>query len=321
MMERSRRRGAGVEVASWVFLLSFFTEVSALNNGYIGSTGGGCPKVGRNAAVAASCPLTSRLPKGAVLLKTSYGGSHSRRHGKNGYPLMGRLTNNQSIVGGSAGRTETNRPKQVGSPWSSSTCLRAVEDSSGRSDRARYGVARAEVQEERVPGGREPAGNILQRLSMVALERSAAAIPQLTTSSTATSLSVLPSDPIKRFSSDSRIGDRKAVGNNRALSGTTSSTSSDNVIASSGPSALEAFAETGGTSPSSLANRVAAELRRRTVVSGQLHRDTHNQSGQPRAPKGIYHGVQQLNAVITRVEAKLSFDSSEAGQLRVRNNH
>lgn len=324
-MGRSRRPGAGVEVASWVFLLLSCTEVSALNSGYIGSTGAGCTRIGRNVAVA-SCPLTSRLPKAAVrsgLLKTSVGGSHSWRHGEDKSPLMGRPMKNKSIIDDAAGQDEMNRPKGVGSPWSSSTCLRAVADSSGGSDRSRYGLARAAAREERVSEGREPTGNILQRLSTIALERSTGTIPQPTTSSTDTSLSVLPSDPIERFSSYyCRIHDDKAaVGNNRDISETTPSTSSDNVFTTSGSSALEVFAEASGTPSSSLADRVATELRRRTILSGQLHRGTRNQSGQQRAPRGIDHGVKQLNAVITRVEAKLNFDSSEAGQLRVRDSH
>lgn len=316
LMGRSRRLGAGVEVASWVFLLSVWTEASTLSTGYIGRTATGYKKVTRNVAVA-SCPLTSRSPGAAVplsLLKTSYGGSHSWRNGvDNCCPCMGRLLRNKSIVDDTARTAETNRYKDIGSPRSSSTCLRGVADSSGGSDYSE--------QEERASGDGKPTGNILQRLSIVALERPAEAFPRPTTLSTQTSLSVLPSDPIKRFSSDRRHGYSKAVGNKQTLSATTPSTSSDNVSTSSGPSALKAVAEAGGAPSSSLADRLAAELRRRRMLSRQLHLGTRNQSGKQGRSRGIDHGVQQLNSVIARVEAKINDENSEAGQSRVRNHH
>lgn len=316
-MGRSRRLVAGV-VASWVVLPSFWTEASALSTGYIGSAGGDCTKSARGGAVASSS-RTSRLLTAAVpsrsLIKTCYGG-YSWRHGDDNYPFMARLLKKTSGVDDAAGTAEMNRPKEFGSPLPSATCLRAVADSSGSSEHSRYEQV---SREERASVGREPTGNILQRLSMIALERSAAAKPQSTVSSTQTSLSMLPSDPIKRFSSDCRIGDNKAIGSNRGSSESTSSTPSGKVFNASGPSVLKAFAEAGGT-PSSLADLVT-ELRRRTILSGQLHRGSRSQSGQEQPPIGIDHGVQQLNSVITRVEAKLELDSSEAGQLRVRNNH
>lgn len=319
-MGRSRRLGAGVVGASWVVLLSICTEISASSTGYIGSVGGSCVKVARNVA-AASCSLTSRLPKAAVplsLLKTSYGGSQSWRHGDDNNPFMGRLLKNKGIVDDAAGTTaKRNRPKEICFPRSSSTpCLRAVADSSGGSGYSRYGLAWASAQEgERTPDSSEPTGNILKRLSMIAFERSAAAIPQSTISSTQSSLSVLSSDPIKRFSGDSRIGNNEAVGNNQE---STSAAPSEKKTTTSKSSALKTFAEADGTPSSSLADRLAAELRPRAFFSGQLHRG--HQSGQQQPPRGIELGVQRLNSVIERVEGKLSFDSSEAGQLRVRNN-
>lgn len=322
-MTRSRRRETGVGVASWGFLLSIWTEIAASTTGYVGTAGGGCTKVARDVAVA-SCSRTSRRPKAAVLsslLKTSYGGSRSWRHGDDHYPFMGRLLENRSVVYDAAGTVEMNCSKEFGSPRPPFTCLRAVADSSGGSDSG-YGLAPASTPEETASGATEPAANILQRLSMAAFERSAAAIPRPTTPSTQTNLSVPPSDPIKRFSSDCRIGDNKAVGNNRAFSESTASTSLDNVFNDFGSSTAKRLAAgAGGRPTSSVADRLAAVLRPRTILSGQLHRGIRNQSGQRELPRGIDHGVQQLNAVIARVEAKLNFDSSEAGELRVRSNH
>lgn len=304
-MGRSRRLGAGVGVASWA-LLSVWTEITAFSTGYIGSVGGGCTNVAGNVA-AAPCSLSSRPPEAAVPP------SHSRRHEDPNYPF-----------GNAAATSRTNLPtKEVGSARASFTCLRAVVDSSGGSKHSPYELARSSAQEEEeASDGRWSTGSILQRLSTIAFERSVAATPHSTISTTQTSVSALPSDPIERFSGDcKRIGNERAVGNNRASSEPIPSTPSDMSSTASEPPASERFAEAGGSPSSSLADRFAAELRPPTILSGQLHRGTRNQSGSQRLPRGIGHGVQRLNSIIARVEGKLNLDSSETGQLRVRNIH
>lgn len=299
----------GVVVAFRLCLLSAGTEAAAFSSVYIGS-GGGSTSLASSMAAASSCPLSSRPSKAAVsssslVMASRRGSLWRRRRGDD----AGRLSGARDVAND---YSRSDGRKEVGSPPASST-----------SGPRASSVSRDGGSEH---SGQAIAGNILQRITMASSKRSSSSAAPTTrsaTPSTSARLSLLPSDPISRFS-----GHYEIVGDNKAGSSTKSTSSSSrssikrssrlmpsgSFVASLSPSALLTDVPgTAGALPSSLMRRLS-ELRPGTFVSSGEHRGPRQQH--QRQQQGG-RGLQELSDALERVEAKLSLDTKGASELRV----
>lgn len=190
---------------------------------------------------------------------------------------------------------------------------------------SRYGLALRTAHGERVPSGtvKPQGGNLLQRITTIASKRSPSPSSATTpsspprppppppsrpsTSPASPHSSLLPSDPIERFSGSHRRGIKKPAFMSR--------------IGPSGSPASMGFAEAAADMPSmsSLAGRLISDLRSRNLLPPgyQQHRD-RAASQSPHEQQHQLGGLRALNSAITRAESKLSLDGSEASRLRVR---
>lgn len=185
---------------------------------------------------------------------------------------------------------------------------------------SRYGLALRTAHGEKVssPTAKPHGGNILQRITTIASKRfpsppattpSPTTPPRSPTSPDSPSLHVLPSNPIERFSGNRTPGSKGPVLISRIRQSSSLVSSTLAEVAADMPSM------------SSLASGLISDLRSRSFLPPghqQQHGRTATSNRSPQGQDNQPGGLRELSSAITRVESKLSLDSSEAGQLRVR---
>lgn len=309
-----------VSIASRFLLLC--VDTSAFSSGDISSRRGGITKVARTRELleaTACCPPPSRRP--CSLAVSNLNIMSWRRRGDKSFTSC--LLSARNLNDGAAG-------EMAGTAHRSSidvNYLRAVTDADGGLGYSRYARARSAVQEkEASPARKKPAG-ILQRIAITASGQQSAETSQFSASSAPTRLA-LPSDPIERFSVKYKLeGNNAARGKHPASQATSSPASSGEFTTSSKSSPPLGFNEPAGATSTSLVGRFVSELRSRTFV-----RDDHDQRprhpqpsdghlGQQQPGRWGNGGVKKLVSEAAGVEQRLSLESSEASQLKVRDRY
>lgn len=188
--------------------------------------------------------------------------------------------------------------------------LSAMADSSGGSEFSRDHQALTAGQR-----AKSSSTNILQRISTITSSRLPTAPPTAASQPTPPHLELLPSDPIERFSGASKRSRQSNIFGKIRSWGSQGSNLAERAL---GPS-------------SSLVDRLVSELRTRTSLLDPRNQRQHQRrfgstvsrsmlhhQHQQQQSEAVDRGLRELSAAIVRVETKLSLDSSEASQLRVR---